>query len=92
MLVMLVFATRAGAGIPLSDAWGAADAACESEVESPTEEIESDHDMVDGPAGCFCRGWLLCLAPTATPLPESPALTAINLSHRRPPLLRGPPV
>jgi len=88
---MLVFAARAGVGSLLPDAMQAADPACECEVESLTEEIESDHDAVDGLVGCVCRGMLLNLAPAVTPLPASPRLTAVNLAHLRPPLLRGPP-
>lgn len=91
LLGMLVFAARAGVGSLLPDALAAADAACTCEVESATEEIESDHDVVAGLAGCFRRGRLLDLARAVTPLPASPRLTAGNLSQLRPPLLRGPP-
>lgn len=91
LLVVLVFAARAGVGSLLPDAVQAADPVCECEFESLTEEIESDHDAVDGLVGCVCRGILLNLAPAVTPLPASPRLTAVNLAHLRPPLLRGPP-
>jgi len=91
LLVMLLFAARAGIGLVLPDALSGADAACECEAESPTEEIESDHDTVDALPGSLCRGRILELAPAAIPLPASPRATAIDRSQRLPPLLRGPP-